>query len=1392
MTALPPPAEGPGSLDAAVLRIFAASGGSVGLGFLVTDRFALTCAHVVAAALGTEDDARPPVGAEVLLDLPLLGPAQVGAKARVDQWFPALSSGAGDVAVLRLDVPLAGARPVRLVEVDDVWGHPVRAYGLPDGRPGGVWHSGVLRHRQANGWVQADLVGDGYRVSPGFSGGPVWDDELAGVVGMVAVAESGEPPVSYLIPTSGLLATWPGLRELVLPPSPFRGLRPFMETDAAIFHGRRAESDEVAQIVAGTRWTTVVGPSGCGKSSLAMAGVLPRRRAAGDLPVTMRPGHHATPSHALASALLPLLEPELSETRRLTEISNLAAVLAVQGLHEIVPRVLELHGAERLLVVVDQFEELLDLLPTAVDELARVLFQEDTPAGVKVLCTLRADFLEPVLAHPRLGPVASKRVHALEPMRPDQLNKIITTPVDEIPGVRYEPGLDKRVLADAGAAPGALPLLGFTLDLLWARQDKGVLTHRAYEEIGGVAGALGGYAERAWTENVPERDRPAAERLLTQLVRAPIGVVATTRRVAPRAELGEQEWHIAQKLAATRLLVLKGGKGLESVELAHEALLTGWDRLARQVVADRSFLDWRESLRHDLDRWLSGGRINDLLPTATALAVARRWLPEHAADLSEAERDYLARGRVHRRGQTRRRRALFSGLVTIVVVALVLGSLFIYARQQSRESEAFANSRALAQASQDMAAYDATMSVMTSLAAYRTAQTQEARNQLLRQYLTYWERTRVLSGLLGDIAKFDTSQDGEVVLASTDLGRATLFVNAVTGTVRSVPVVTGHVLYPLVSRDGKRAGFVDEEGTAGWFEVHADDDRATGPVHRLPKVTGLVTDYEGPEGVAAMSADGKLIAVPASGRLTWWDLDTGTIAGSVPAPEPVDKITRLWISEDNRTLLVGTGQFSLDDDVIGLVAVDMATGVTRSVVAPRDDQALLVSGDRAVVCQAAEGSSVLRLVRISDGVEEGRPYRSQFSLCDLEAVDTTGRRVVLDGGDVVSLDDGKKIGSAPREPVGSHYVSRVISAGDKLLVASMDAAHIIYTELPESSSSLSVADLAFNADDSKVISLLTDGSLQLRPAGEGSARLLAKAPAPQPEWAPARYDLRFDRSQHLVAVRSGENVVTVRDTTTLKRTARITVPAGQPDDEFDYFFDWTGNLVTVSGTSVRQWNARTGRQLAQFDTGTEPPRKVGTYPATNQVYVITRDDPVVRVVDLHTGRTTTTMKTVPDALAIGFDHSGRYFALLRQSSILELWRRDPLQKEIGPLRSLTGRSGESVAVSFLRGEGRYLIAANNAIRIYRIGQKQPVDFYEFGQPDGSNDANSYAFMDVTKDGRTVLYGVNGSTPDLPLTLDPKAWERDLCRIIGYRDFTPDERASLPASTPAQRICPAAG
>ncbi|MFP5273066.1 VMAP-C domain-containing protein [Coleofasciculus sp.] len=99
---------------------------------------------------------------------------------------------------------------------DDVWQHPVRVFGFPSGHNEGVWATGVLRGELGNGWIQMEAVNvPGYRVEPGFSGAPVWDETLSGVVGMAVAAERQREGVkaAFMIPTKVLSQTWSVLRE---------------------------------------------------------------------------------------------------------------------------------------------------------------------------------------------------------------------------------------------------------------------------------------------------------------------------------------------------------------------------------------------------------------------------------------------------------------------------------------------------------------------------------------------------------------------------------------------------------------------------------------------------------------------------------------------------------------------------------------------------------------------------------------------------------------------------------------------------------------------------------------------------------------------------------------------------------------------------------------------------------------------------------------------------------------------------------------------------------------------------------------------------------------------------------------------------------------------------
>jgi hypothetical protein len=639
-------------LKASIVRIFATRGDIVGMGFLASERSILSCAHVITAALSLAEDTPNVPSTAISLDFPLISPGCY-LSAHVSFWQPPQPNGGGDIAVLQLDdsVP-AGAETVHLVSAEDLWNRTFRAFGFPSGHDAGVWAPGTLRDRQANGWVQIEQIGTtGYRVQQGFSGGPVWDEELDGVVGMV-VAEERDPTIraAYMIPTVVLVKAWPPLEQQALLPCPYRGLFAFQEQDASVFFGRETFTDQLVEAVQRqSSFAIVLGPSGSGKSSVVFAGLFPRLHKESTWLLThLRPGN--APFQALATALLLLLEQDMTETDRLIENGKLATALSKGelGIPEVVDRIAQKHqGSSRVLLAIDQFEELYTLCPEPairqqfLDALVKAVEAQRSQQHslMTLVLTLRADFLGQALAQRSLADVLQDGALMLTPMTHMELKTAIEVPARQI-GVTFAPGLVERIVDDVEYESGQLPLLEFALTLLWERQEKKRLTHEAYEEIGRVEGALARYADQVY-EALGEDEKERVRRVSVQMVR-PGEHTEDTRRLATRGELGEEGWILARRLSDKRLVVTDvTPNGQETAEIVHEALIQRWTRLQAWMNADRTFREWQERLRATLHQWEESKQDEGALLHGALLTEAKYWLEKRGQELTIKERDYV-------------------------------------------------------------------------------------------------------------------------------------------------------------------------------------------------------------------------------------------------------------------------------------------------------------------------------------------------------------------------------------------------------------------------------------------------------------------------------------------------------------------------------------------------------------------------------------------------------------------------------------------------------------------------------------------------------------------------------------------------------------------------------
>src|SRR5690606_28707326 len=175
-----------------------------------------------------------------------------------------------------------------------------RAVGFTGGEPGGIWFRGRLGGRTGEGWLQLSRAdGQTTHVREGFSGGPVWDEELDAVIGLVVAAQTGQDGQAFVLHTGTIARELPDLVPFLDPPSPFRGLVTYEEDDEDVFFGRAGDIEDVLTALSGTAApVTLYGPSGCGKSSLARAGVLPRMRRDGYEVLVVDAGKVASPRAA--------------------------------------------------------------------------------------------------------------------------------------------------------------------------------------------------------------------------------------------------------------------------------------------------------------------------------------------------------------------------------------------------------------------------------------------------------------------------------------------------------------------------------------------------------------------------------------------------------------------------------------------------------------------------------------------------------------------------------------------------------------------------------------------------------------------------------------------------------------------------------------------------------------------------------------------------------------------------------------------------------------------------------------------------------------------------------------------------------------------------------------
>ncbi|NEY32537.1 serine protease [Streptomyces sp. PRKS01-65] len=1371
-----------------------------GAGVLVTPDRVLTCAHVVSDALGRRRDLEVAAGTSVLVDFPLAdGAGRQGLTAGVERWIPEEPEHRGDVAVLRLRGAVPGTRPLPLADPGELSGRPVRMVGFPDGEPGMAWHRGELSGKSSGDWIQLSRADTRtVHVTGGFSGSPVWDERRGAAVGIVVAAEGkrNDTQQAFAISVRAVLRRLPDLAR-ALTPDPFRGLDTFQESHEDIFFGRDDDIGKVVTALKGDHPAVILfGPSGCGKSSLARAGVVPRMRRENYDAVVVNAGTEGSLLSGLAMDLYEAVRAGRYGDARARSADQVEGWLADRGLVDTVHRLRGRAGG-RCIVVLDQAEALLNRTEAEVEEAASLLFPRGGPGtGSRLLVTLRSDFMDAALKHPRLGPlVRDGRPLPLTPMSRDQLREVINKPLGKAPAVTYDPGLARRILDDACREPENLPLLGFLLKQLWDKQYAGRLRTAAYEAMHGVEGALQEHCDEAWKQCVAENEEAAAQRLLRGLVRVLPGSETPLRRRLTRQEAGEAAWRLARSFADRRLLVLRGGGGEpETAELAHETLINVWPALRKRVLEDHTFLAGRAELNHDRDRWAKEGRVPALLPGAVQLASVQNWLKDREAELTPGERDFLERARQRQRARRARVRAAWTAAATVLALIAGLGTFLVHQRHVTAQREAESRSRLLAHFSAEVAKRDPGQAALIALGAYSTAPTDEARNAVLRRYDQFKDAAWVLSGAEGKIRHAATSVAGTVTLVTTDNGRATLFVRQAGGRTQRIQLGLAEMAFhPLVSRDGRRIAYLSAAGAFVWHDI---DPAATGAEDLLgaPRtlrgaefedIIGQVDLLSDDESHLALSPGAEHLATVANGRLRLWDLATGRHQ-DVPGRLPTSHVS-VWFGPDENTLVVRKAD--ADTGAYTLEAVAAGTGKARELAhdvaghtSYGSPTALSGDGSVLVVCGRAkkgdETVGVYRALRVPDGRVLNRyTYTGANDDCGSIAVDEKGEHFASNHFDkwvIVGIRHDRGVRQALAPPPGKTVGRLIADPPGRLRVLTIPDGENTLTALPLNPFDVNgshievgwprligggktlVARVGYWEEPDKGETLALIDAATGRITAEVKRPEATPASDPSPENA-----LAVNESGTLVADVADRDTILVRRIPSLRKVAEITTRTPPADGTAQpltlTFLRGSDELLTLSGSRIEHWDAWTGRRLSrtidarslQLGGKNPPPRgstgesgsvrfALNSRPEAGHAQISVYGDPVLHAIDLRTGRENKELRVRlgRDVERAFLDSSGRYAAAKTPGGMLELWSAAAGQRPgrvIGPLGPLGSNDR-------FTGEG-FSFGFTGTDGEFYVANGSSVRFQRLSDP-GRFETYDFAadqyFVAATQDGRTLL------------------------------------------------------
>ena len=450
--------------------------------------------------------------------------------------------------------------------------------------------------------------------------------------------------------------------------NPYKGLQMFREEDSALFFGRELLVENLHQKLYQTNIILLLGASGSGKSSLVRAGLIPKlSKSFGSNFSYFVFTPQDDPFRALYESLI-------GKGYQLSE-----AQIALKGESETFSEVINIlkPDEQQWLIFIDQFEEIFTLCSQQkirnnfIKSIINLVRLGDI--SIKVVIAMRADYFAIFSQYSQFAKLLERNIQLISEISSNELREVIVGPAMKH-GVSIEEDLIEQIIRDVGQQSSNLPLLQYTLFLLWQSEyiNSRVIKLKTYKQIGGIITALTWQVENIYN-NLSLDKQKISQIIFFHLLDFLSNGEIIFRKVFVEEILSADIRNknlireVINEFINGKILVPQSIYEKVEIEKDHENSIRRWYRLNNWIKKDREKIIFQRKIENAAKEWESSRKKTNYLLSKKILKEAKEFQGKEKYPFSDLAKNFVNASIKYQR----REREKFKNWGTFLIAPLI-------------------------------------------------------------------------------------------------------------------------------------------------------------------------------------------------------------------------------------------------------------------------------------------------------------------------------------------------------------------------------------------------------------------------------------------------------------------------------------------------------------------------------------------------------------------------------------------------------------------------------------------------------------------------------------------------------------------------------------------------